>query len=134
MAKKVIFGIVALLVLLGLVSQAQPTAAGTNGQQLQLYVSCQYAPASAEVRVSGLNQNNQYVSWYARLQPTTRSVVTAGWWWKGTVQIQYKYTGINPYTGYPYSWYGTSAYVPTTYNQNIYAVAVDQGLACRPAP
>lgn len=121
----------AVLLIIGLAVVARPTEAGSNGQQLRLDVSCKYAPALAEVKVTGYNQRGQRVTWYAK--PNARGVVTYGYWWVGKVDIQYKHVGKNPYTGLPYSWYGTSANVPKKFNRDIYPVAVDWGLDCRPA-
>jgi hypothetical protein len=105
--------------------------AGTNGQQLLISVSCQYAPPLAEVKVSGYNQRGQYTTWYAR--PNSKNVVTYGYWWVGNIRIAYRYAGINPYTELPFGWYVTFADVPKTFNRDVYPVAVDWDDDCRPA-
>lgn len=123
--------IVLMVVLLITLVASNPSRAeaGTNGQQINVFVSCPYAPVLAEVRVRGYNQRGQYVTWSSR--PNSKSVVTYGWWWVGKVDIDYRYAGTNPYTGYPFPWYGTSANIPKTFSRDIYAVVVDSGQDCR---
>ena len=125
--------VVVAVLFTALVASNPPRAeAGSNGQQINVFVSCPYAPALAEVRVRGHNQypGRDEVTWTAR--PNRKSVVTYGWWWVGWVYVQYKYAGINPYTNSEFPWYGTWAYIPKTFSRDIYAVVVDSGQDCRP--
>jgi hypothetical protein len=130
--RMVLIGLLAVALMgLGHAATTHPVSAGTNGQQLLLSVSCQYAPSLAEVKVSGHNQRGQTTTWSA--QPDSRNVVTDGYWWVGWVYIQYRHPGVNPYTGVAFSWYGTYVYVPANFYRNVYPVAVDWGLDCQPA-
>ncbi len=122
-------GLVFAVVLITLLS-ILPARAGWNGQQLRLYISCSYAPRLASVTVEGYNQDGNYVRWSTA--PYSKSTTTYNWWWKGSVWIAYKYEGTNPYTGYPFSYYGTYAYVPEQYDADIYEVALDAGDDCQP--
>lgn len=107
--------------------------AGGNGQQVQVWVSCEHAPVMAEVVVRGYDQNGKWSEWYAA--PNSKSATTWGWWWKGTVYIAFRYAGINPATEYSFTWYGlTNDYVPEKYDQDVYLVDVSAGQRCNPYP
>jgi hypothetical protein len=120
----------AVFVIAALAFSAHPAAAGTNGQQLRLDITCSYAPVMAEIKVSGYNQNGDYVTWYA--SPNAKGVNTSNWWWVGKVTIDYKFAGINSYTGYPFSWYETYADIPQQFNRDTYPVALDWDQDCSP--
>jgi hypothetical protein len=93
--------IVAVIVAsLGTIPSA-PAYAGTNGQQLSVYVGA----SATSITIEGRNQYNQWVTWTS----STKSFHTFGttnWWWKGTVTITVFFGGSSRRT--------CSANVPTS--------------------
>lgn len=89
----------------------QPAAAGTNGQQIFVYMPSKAFwtpynyPGYKTVTISGGNQENFYLDpvtklWYGR--PTTKTynvnglygIITTGYWWKGPVRIDIVFTNL----------------------------------------
>lgn len=84
------FVVFALILLVGLVfglARVDSAAAGSNGQQLRIFVGCTWG----SVTVTGKNQYGQTATWRATntsFIPCTRlNVSTSGWWWVGNVTI-----------------------------------------------
>lgn len=106
--------------------------AGTNGQQVTVWVSCPYAPALAEVKVTGYNQNGKWSEW--TYKPNSRSVTTTGWWWVGKVTVEFRYAGTNRYTGSRFGWASITADVPKNFQKNYYVVDVNYRQECSDYP
>jgi len=110
---------------------AQTVLAGSNGQQIRAYIQCNLAPVMLELKIVGLNQNSNQVTYDAF--PNSKDVTTKGWYWKSPppantpVQISYRYRipGWKSDT-----WAGISAVIPVSSNQDPYPVQLDKGLVC----
>jgi len=111
----------AFVLLLGLVVtligtvQVPSVNAGTNGQQLGITY---YAGAGRPTRITvqGTNQYGAQATWFKDVPPSSKpaTVITSGWYWKGTVLITY---GVAAYV------YRTcSPTVPSFWAFNVYYV------------
>jgi hypothetical protein len=76
---------------------ASPAYAAGDGQQINF---CG-VPAGEQVKFSGTNQNGAFTSGSETIWPDVCSDSLPGWWWIGTVTINW-YTSSNVYQGTTY--------------------------------
>lgn len=119
-----IMGIIALLavVMSMMVSTPTPTYAGWNGQQIFVR-SAECCVLVDSIRLSGLNQNNRYVSYSASFRQATGYDVW-NWWWKRSIKVELTLLVLNPGYSRPVTCYidvptsQSSDWVRVLFNRN----------------
>ncbi|MFB7862763.1 hypothetical protein [Streptomyces sp. NPDC056069] len=100
---------------LALVATATPASAGSNGQQIRFQDRSGHAYS---VKVSGYNQDNEWVDNCWNIAPGSTNTL-GGWWWKYDVNVQ-SYNSYNC-TSSQRRWWDTVS-VPRESSQDTYLV------------